>query len=123
MRTVKICFGNNCFIAEEATTIFEKARGLSGRKSLDADKGMLFSFGFSGIYPFTMKNTLIPLDIIWMDKNYKVVDIKENCAPCRGFFCPPIIPSRFAKYVLEINAGFCERLEIKIGEEAKSDLT
>ncbi len=115
MKTGKICFGENCFEVEIAETIFEKAKGLSDRKSLDENRGMLFTFRFMSHHIFWMKNTLIPLDIIWLDKNYKVVDIRENNKPCKGFLCPPIIPRKLAKYVLEINGGLCQKLDITIG--------
>lgn len=115
MKTGKICFGENCFEVEVAASILDKSRGLSNRKHLDKNKGMLFVFRFNAIHAFWMKNTLIPLDIIWLDKNFRVVDIKENCEPCRTFFCPAIIPQKSAKYVLEINAGLCKKLGIKIG--------
>ncbi len=118
MKTGEICFGENCFEVEIAKTIFEKIRGLSGRKSLAENHGMLFEFSISSIYPFTMQNTLIPLDIIWIDKNKKIVDIRENNQPCRGFFCPPIIPKKLSKYVLELNAGEAKKANLEIGDVA-----
>lgn len=115
LKISEICFGENCFEVEVARNIFDKMKGLSHRKSLLEKHGMLFEFAFSSIHPFTMKNTLIPLDIIWLDKNLKIVEIKENCEPCKTFFCPAIIPKKSAKYVLEINAGLCKKLGIKVG--------
>jgi len=115
-KTGKVCFGKMCFEVEIARTILEKIKGLSGRKSLGEDKGMLFAFDFQSIYPFSMKNTLIPLDIIWLDKNMRIVDIRKVNKPCISFFCQPIIPRKLAKYVLEINCGLCDKLGIKIGD-------
>lgn len=120
MKTGKICIGENCFEVEIAKSLLEKTSGLSGRKSLDEKRGMLFEFSFNSIHPFTMKNTLIPLDIIWLDKDLKIVDIRADCEPCGGFFCPPIIPRKISKYVLEINGGLCEKLGIKIGVFGKA---
>ena len=122
MRKGKIFLGENCFEVEIAETIFEKVKGLGGRKSLGKNSGMLFVFSMSSIHPFTMKNTLIPFDIIWLDKNYKVVDIKENNKPCISFLCPPIIPRKLSKYVLEINGGLCEKLGIKVKDAAKIEV-
>ena len=89
------------------------------RTELDKDKGMLFIFDKEGIYPFWMKNTLIPLDMIWIDSSNKVVFISQNVQPCKSLICPVIIPSASAKYVLEINAGICEELGLKIGDEVE----
>lgn len=123
MKTEKICFGENCFEVEVVKNIFDKAKGLSGRKSLDPGKGMLFAFAITGIYPFTMRNMLMPLDIIWLDKNWRIVDIRENCKPCKGYICQPIIPKRFAKYVLEVNGGLCEKLGVAIESRAELKTT
>ena len=64
-----------------------------------------------------MKNTLIPLDIIWINANNEVVFISENTIPCEKDFCPSIEPVREAKYVLEINGGLVEKIGLKIGDK------
>ena len=56
--------------------------GLMFRENMDSDRGMLFIFEKEGEYPFWMKNTLIPLDIIWINKDKEVVFISENAQPC-----------------------------------------
>ncbi len=89
-----------------------------GRISLEAGKGMLFVFETEGEYGFWMKNTLIPLDMIWIDGKNKVIYIKENAAPCKTEPCETFGPGRKAKYVLEINGGMNEKLGIKIGDQA-----
>ena len=86
------------------------------REKLDADKGMLFIYEKEGKYPFWMKNTLIPLDIIWIDKNKEVVFISANAQPCKEDYCPSILPPENAKYVLEINGGVSEKIGLAIGE-------
>ncbi len=65
------CFKNYCFKVELAKTPEERSRGLMSIKSLASDKGMLFIFEKEGIFPFWMKNTLIPLDIIWINEEEK----------------------------------------------------
>lgn len=120
----EVCFNQVCFSVEIAKTQAQKDFGLMGRESLDADKGMLFIFDKEGIYSFWMKNTLIPLDIIWINSNGKVVFIAENVQPCpfnlsKALICPSIIPSARAKYVLEINAGLVEKYKLKIGDLVK----
>lgn len=75
----QICFQENCFEVELAITTEEITKGLMFRKELPQNKGMLFIFAKEGIRSFWMKNTLIPLDIIWLNKNKEVVFIKKKC--------------------------------------------
>jgi len=112
----QVCYKEHCFLVELAKTNTEIEKGLMFRNHLDKDKGMLFIFGEEGVYSFWMKNTLISLDIIWIDENKKIVFLSENNQPCHTNNCPSINPGVKAKYVLEINAGIAEELGIKIGE-------
>ncbi|MFC2143842.1 DUF192 domain-containing protein [Candidatus Aenigmatarchaeota archaeon] len=114
-----ICFNDNsdCFRIELATTSEQMSQGLMYRKSLDPDKGMLFIFGQEGIYPFWMKNTLIPLDIIWIDEDMTVVYIKGNAQPCGPLPCPYITPDHDARYVLEINGGLADQIGLEVGDK------
>jgi len=113
----RACFGDNCFDIEVAKDPEEIENGLMFRKQLDQDRGMFFVFKEEQIYPFWMKNTLIPLDIIWINKENKIVFIKENAEPCTGSDCQTINPTATAKYVLEVNSGVSERLGLKVGDE------
>ncbi len=135
METTKICFnkaelssGEHCFIAEVAKTQAIRTRGLMFRESLALDAAMLFVFEQPGVYNFWMKNCKIPLDIIWLDGNYRVVAIKPNNQPCPTTGdCPSIIPTSalseatagetgvVAKYVLEINAGLASQIGLVEG--------
>jgi hypothetical protein len=114
-----VCIKENCFQVELAKTDAQRDRGLMYRKELDKDKGMLFIFDKEGVYPFWMKNTLIPLDIIWIDSNNKVVFIGQNVQPCKSLICPSITPQAKAKYVLEVNAGVCKEADLKLVDELK----
>ena len=82
------------------------------RESLDEKSGMLFVFPEDGRYGFWMKNTLIPLDIIWIDNDQRVVDI-QTAQPCTAEPCPSYTPSGDARYVLEINANVSEQYGFK----------
>jgi len=115
----KICFGSNCFSVQLAKTKAEQEKGLMFVKQLDRGKGMLFVFDKEGIYPFWMKNTLISLDIIWIDGNNKVVFISENVQPCKTLICPSTVPAAKAKYVLEINAGVAKEINLGLGSDAQ----
>ncbi|MBD3208656.1 MAG: DUF192 domain-containing protein [Candidatus Nealsonbacteria bacterium] len=112
----EVCFRGSCLEIEVAESSQERQRGLMFRESLDEDKGMLFVFEKEGIYPFWMKNTLIPLDIIWLDNAGEIVDIKKNAAPCQGGACETFVPTGEAKYVLEINAGVVDKIGLSIGD-------
>lgn len=92
-------------------------QGLSGRKSLDENKGMLFVFNYSDKYAFWMKDMNFAIDIIWINENLEVVYIKENVLPSSY---PEIYePEEKAKYVLEVNSGFSKKYNLKIGDEVE----
>jgi len=112
-----VCLKEKCFAVELATTPVQQARGLMGREKLDNNKGMLFVFQKEGIYPFWMKDTLIPLDMIWIDSNNKIVFISQNAQPCKSLICPQINPGVNAMYVLEINSGISEELDLQLGDK------
>jgi len=105
------------FKVELAKTDAEREKGLMNSDNLDADTGMLFIFKKSEIQTFWMKNTFIPLDIIWIDKD-KIVDI-ATLDPDSPDFTPQYTPKEKAKYVLELNAGTVEENDFKIGDKVK----
>lgn len=114
----RVCFGSKCFQVELALTPEQQTIGLMNRTHLDADKGMLFVFSQEGVYPFWMKNTLIPLDMIWMDSNQTVVFIGRNEQPCGLLECPSINLGVPARYVLEVNGGTADRTGLSDGDSA-----
>ena len=118
----KVCFNEKCFNVEIADTPKKHAQGLMNRKSLDQDSGMLFLFDTEAKYCFWMKNTLIPLDIIWLDKNKRVVFIKHDAKPCQAEPCKTFRPDEKAKYVFEINSGFAKKIGLREGDEMKFKL-
>ena len=86
--------------------------GLMYRKSLAKKKGMLFIFGNEREHPFTMKNTYIPLDMIFINRRSKITGIVKNTPPkTKG----PYTINAPSLYVLEVNAGFCRVNGIKKG--------
>lgn len=92
--------------------------GLSNRKSLDQKQGMLFIFPKKGVYSFWMKNTEIPLDMIYINDG-KIVYIVKNAPPQAGNNgqLPIYTPSSDANYVLEINGGLSEKYKFKNGDK------
>jgi len=94
----------------------ERSRGLMHRASMPERSGMIFLFERPGIYPFWMKNTLIPLDMFWTDTGGKVVWIAESVPPCQADPCPEYPPKAVASYVIETNGGFAKRHGVKVGD-------
>jgi YVTN family beta-propeller protein len=94
----------------------EWGRGLMFRNHLPWNAGMLFAFNEEAPQIFTMKNTLIPLDMIFFDSSSKIIDIKENVPPCKQEECPTYPSREPAQYVLEVNAGFVQEKGVKIGD-------
>lgn len=111
----QVCFGKDCFQVEVADTDSERQVWLMYRDSLVSQSGMLFVFYSSYPHGFWMKNTLIPLDMIWIDEDKKIVDI-QTAVPCDADPCPSYVPSGSAKYVLEINAGGADRYDLDTGD-------
>lgn len=104
------------FSAELAKTAKERRIGLMNREELLENNGMLFYFPFADKQSFWMKNTLIPLDILFIDDN-KIVDIKKNFLPCKNDSCEIYTSTKPAKYVLEINSGLSDKFNIKEGDK------
>jgi uncharacterized protein len=90
---------------EIADSKVEHENGLMFRESLDKDKGMFFIFDDSAIRYFWMKNTYIPLDIIFIDENFTIINIAENVPLCIKKPCQNYPSLKPIKYVLEVNAG------------------
>jgi YVTN family beta-propeller protein len=98
----------------------EFARGLMFRNHLPWNAGMLFAFNEEEPQTFTMKNTLIPLDMIFIESNSKIIDIKENVPPCKQEECPSYPSREPAQYVLEVNAGFVQEKGVKVGDRLET---
>ena len=95
----------------------ELNQGLMFRENLELDRGMFFVFDDERTLSFWMKNTLIPLDMLFVDADFRIVDIKENVPPCKEDPCPSYPSKKPAKYVLEVNAGFTLKNDIKIDDQ------
>jgi len=104
------------FRLEIARTPAEKARGYMYRDKVGRKEGMLFLFPDSDFHPFWMKNCKIPLDIIWLDQELRVVYVEPMAPPCRADPCPGYMPMRKAQYVLEVRAGISDRAGLRLGD-------
>lgn len=119
----KICIKDRCFYVELAVTRAEQDRGLMFRRHLDEDKGMLFIFNNETNHQFWMKNVILPLDIIWLNKEHEVVFISKNAQPCRNDICQDINPNKNSSYVFEFNAGIADEIGLDIGDKIMFDVT
>jgi uncharacterized membrane protein (UPF0127 family) len=117
----KVCFGAKCFYVELAVTAEEISRGLMFREHLDPDKGMLFIYKYEGVHYFWMKNTLIPLDMIWINSNREVISISKDVQPCQTSQCPLISPEQKVQYVLELNGGTSDKIGLALGDKITFD--
>jgi uncharacterized membrane protein (UPF0127 family) len=110
---------NDCSIQVEiADTPALRQRGLSGRKHLAENAGMLFIFERPDYHSFWMKDMNFPLDLIWI-LNGKIVDITSRVPPPSGPVCKftHYRPSSPANRVLEVKAGVAEKCGVKVGDE------
>ena len=122
-RNVSIQLSNSqwkSFQVEVADTPQSRETGLMNRKELPQNQGMLFIFNRSQPQIFWMKNTLIPLDMIFIDDNWKIVHIAKMSLPCKADPCPLYVSGKDAGYVLEINGGLSDELGITEGALIRS---
>jgi len=113
---------NYYFSVELAETVAERKQGLMNRKSLGKYEGMLFIFDKDDMRNFWMKNTLIPLDMIFMDKDYHVVHVTKQAQPCKKDPCDVLGSGKPAKFVLEVNGGMADEMGLKEGDTAQVTL-
>ena len=105
---------------EIADTDAERARGLMFRDELPAGHGMLFIHDRLAPQAYWMKNTRIPLDILYFDDQRRLVSQQRDVPPCSaGDRCPPYPSSAPARYVLELNAGKAMEIGLQDGAELR----
>jgi uncharacterized membrane protein (UPF0127 family) len=101
------------FTVELARTSREQERGLMFREHLPPDQGMLFDLGKSRLVSMTMKNTRIPLDMLFIDANGHITNIETDTVPFSEIGIGPV---RLVRAVLELNAGTAARLGLRPGD-------
>ncbi len=102
---------------EVAKTEAELRQGLMYVEKLPEKKGMLFIFPEEKMQSFWMKNMLISLDIIFLDKDKKIVNIIKRAEPCQTDECSSYYSTDSAQYVIEVNADFCDGFNINTQTE------
>jgi len=108
--------GGRQFFVEVADNDAARQKGLMFRQNLPADHGMLFIFPDQAPRAFWMKNTRIPLDILYFNRDLELVAQQRQVPPCHQRDCPSYPSGRPARYVLELNAGTASELGLKVGD-------
>ena len=112
LRTIPLTHQGGTLHVELAATAQERQTGLGGRTAMGADEGMLFDLGDNRIASFWMKDTLIPLDMVWIAEDMRVTGVEASVQPQPGASDADLrsytsqVPVR---YVLELNAGEAAR--------------
>ena len=104
--------------AEQMREPKDMMRGMMFRDELKPDRGMLFSHGGLGKYPYWMYQVRIPLDIVWLNDHLEIVEISERTPPCKegpASKCPSYGGHREALYVVEFTAGTVAKHHLKEG--------
>jgi uncharacterized membrane protein (UPF0127 family) len=113
-RAILTRFGTTTLMIDLAVTNFEKEKGLGGSFFLSDNNGLLFVYDRDGYPAIWMKNMIFPIDIAWLNTDFRIVDIEKNVSPSSyPTAFRPDLPSR---YVLEVNAGYFDLHGIDIGD-------
>lgn len=120
----RVCVRDRCRSVEVADEGKEWQQWLMYRPSLPAETGMLFVFDRLGTWQFRMKNTLVPLDMLWLNESGSVVHLEKQLLPCEADPCPTYGPDidEEARYVLELLSGQVDAYGIQIGDLFRIEL-
>lgn len=105
--------------AELAITDEERQLGLMFRDTINWDQAMLFIFEEERIQTFWMKNMRFPLDILWLDREKRIVHIERHVPPCKKEPCPSYSPESPAMFVLELKAGSISKNKLKLFDKVE----
>ena len=113
---IQTCINKQCFDARIADNPASRTKGLMGEVMLPENEGMLFIFPSEGTPEFWMKDTKIPLDILFINDLDIVVYMVKNAQPCKSDKCPVYKTTRRASKVLEINGGLSNKYNLHVGD-------
>ena len=105
---------NNILRLKLAETNSQRERGLMFVKKIRLNEGMIFDYKIDGYHSVWMKNTIIPLDILFLDSSYKIIDYVENTIPHN---LDSIFINKKSRYIVEINAGTIKRMNLEKGKK------
>lgn len=107
--------GNVPIRVEVADTEVSRNKGLDGRNTLGATNGMLFVFDKSDYHKIWMKDMRIPIDVIWIDEHFTVIDLTRELRP--DTYPKTFEPSAPARFAIETNARYAESFGIAVGDK------
>lgn len=119
---VELRIGSGIFKTRVATNQTARELGLSGVGKLSADDGIIMAFPSDSTWNIWMNNMKVPIDIVWLDSNKKVVYIVRNADP-QLHDDKIFVPLNPARYVVELPAGSVQQYGIKFGDQAEFDLS
>lgn len=111
--TISTAGGEVAFDVDWAISPQDRATGLMYRRSLPENEGMIFDFGRSDTVSMWMRNTYIPLDMIFIDESHTIRTIRRRATPLSE---RTIMSDAPVRYVLEINGGLADRFDIRVGD-------
>ncbi|UCF86763.1 MAG: DUF192 domain-containing protein [Nitrospiraceae bacterium] len=115
--TTRVCKKETlCVQATIASSPETRKHGLRYISRLPEDRGILFVLPRFGFTPIWMKDTMIPLDIVWLDNKKKVVTIKPGAQPCVQGQCKYYYPAKKSLYILELTSGLTQKWDLQIGD-------
>ncbi len=113
-KPIDLTVGTSTLSADLAVTEDEQEKGLGGRSSLGDNQGMLFVFDKPDYISIWMKDMLFPIDIAWLDKDFKVITVQEDVSP--NTYPKSYTPEKPSLYVLEVNAGYFKEHGVSAGD-------
>jgi uncharacterized membrane protein (UPF0127 family) len=116
IKIIPLYIGSQKFTVEIADTPEKQVTGLMYRESIPGDFGMLFIYGNEDYRGFWMKNCLVSLDLIYLDRHKQVIDLHLNVPPCKKAPCKTYRSEQPAQYVLELRGNRAKELNLKLGD-------
>jgi uncharacterized protein len=104
------------FALEVARTPEQQARGYMGRVEIPREEGMIFPSRTPAVRKFWMKNCFVPIDMIWLDRDNRVVAIENSAPPCKADPCPVYGPDVPSWSVLEVRGGEALAEKLAVGD-------
>lgn len=114
---MEVTLAGKTFVVEVVDSNLARERGLSGHVPLLDNEGMFFIFSTADRHGFWMKDMLFPIDIVWIDQDFKIIHIEKLVTP--DTYPKVFYPRSPSMYVLEVKAGVADELDLKLGEGVK----
>jgi len=118
---VMLQIGDGVFNAQIASNSMSREKGLGDTKQLKSDQALILAYPSDDKWSIWMKDMSVPIDIIWLDVDHKIVHIVKNVSPDSQTF-ETFTPKKDARFVIELPAGSVDKFKIKVGPSAVFDI-